>query len=267
VADIGSAEFKRSLQKEHDKAEALAQELSTARSRVYAYEAQERIASDQGGDVTRVADGRVGELRKFLALRREARLQKDVDMNAALANGANALAAELEQPDESGSAELSHWLQQRQRDKVAQLERDLALARRKENVVKPFIATTDRINTRGEVAVASPIAAEQAAVADAPAYPQSIPEDTTEVARLLERANALLGRGDIASARIVLQRAAEMGDVRANFTLAETYDPLILSKWGTYGTIGDARKALDLYAKAFADGVSEAKERSDALRR
>ena len=48
---------------------------------------------------------------------------------------------------------------------------------------------------------------------------------------------------------------------------AETYDPLILPKWGTYGTRGDATKARDLYAKAEAGGIKEAKARFDALRR
>ena len=84
---------------------------------------------------------------------------------------------------------------------------------------------------------------------------------------MLARANVLLGRGDIGSARIVLQRAAEMGDAQASFTLAETYDPLVLSKWGTYGTRGDAKRARDLYARALAGGIQEAKERSDALLR
>jgi hypothetical protein len=58
-----------------------------------------------------------------------------------------------------------------------------------------------------------------------------------------------------------------MGDAQASFALAETYDPLILAKWGTYGTRGDAKRALDLYAKALAGGIKEAMERSDALRR
>ena len=38
-------------------------------------------------------------------------------------------------------------------------------------------------------------------------------------------------------------------------------------KWGTFGTRGDATRALDLYAKAEAGGIKEAKERLDALRR
>jgi TPR repeat protein len=77
----------------------------------------------------------------------------------------------------------------------------------------------------------------------------------------------LLGLGDIGSARIVLERAAEMGSMRASFTLAETYDPLVLPKWGTYGTRSDAARARDLYAKAEAGGIKEAKVRLEALAR
>ena len=58
-----------------------------------------------------------------------------------------------------------------------------------------------------------------------------------------------------------------MGSAQANFVLAETYDPLILAKWGTYGTRGDASKAQDLYARADPAGIKEAKARLEALRR
>jgi hypothetical protein len=47
--------------------------------------------------------------------------------------------------------------------------------------------------------------------------------------------------------------------------LAETYDPVILSAWGTYGTRGEAAKAREHYAKAQAGGMREAKDRLDAL--
>jgi hypothetical protein len=50
------------------------------------------------------------------------------------------------------------------------------------------------------------------------------------------------------------------------FTLAETYDPAILSAWGTLGTQGDVGKAQELYAKAFASGVRPAKDRLNTLR-
>jgi TPR repeat protein len=86
-----------------------------------------------------------------------------------------------------------------------------------------------------------------------------------EVAKLMVRARALLGQGNIAAARTMLERAAEMGSAQASFKLGETYDPVILSRWGTYGTHGDATKARELYAKAQAGGIQEAKNRLDAL--
>jgi hypothetical protein len=86
-----------------------------------------------------------------------------------------------------------------------------------------------------------------------------------EVARLMVRARVLLAQGNIGAARIVLERAAETGSAQASFMLAETYDPVILSTWGTYGTRGEATKARALYAKAHAGGIQEAKTRFDAL--
>jgi len=91
-------------------------------------------------------------------------------------------------------------------------------------------------------------------------------QDKAEAARLIARASALLGQGNIGAARIVLERAAETGNASALFALAETYDPLSLSAWGTFGTQGDAAKAQELYAKALAGGVHEAGDRLNALR-
>ena len=92
-------------------------------------------------------------------------------------------------------------------------------------------------------------------------------EQAAEAAALVARASSLLRQGDIGAARLVLERAVEIGSAQASFALAETYDPLILAKWGTYGTRGDARRAHDLYARADAEGIQEAKSRLDALRR
>ncbi|WP_271589960.1 hypothetical protein [Bradyrhizobium sp. CCBAU 53415] len=86
-------------------------------------------------------------------------------------------------------------------------------------------------------------------------------------ARLIPRARALLDQGNIGAARIVLELAAEKDIAQASFMLAETYDPAVLSAWGTYGTRGEAAKARELYAKAHRGGIREAKERLDALQR
>ena len=91
-------------------------------------------------------------------------------------------------------------------------------------------------------------------------------QGNAESAKLIARARVLLGQGNIGAARIVLERAAESGNAQASFMLAETYDPVILSAWGTYGTRGEAAKAREHYAKAHAGGIREAKDRLDALR-
>jgi hypothetical protein len=88
--------------------------------------------------------------------------------------------------------------------------------------------------------------------------------DNPEAKRLIARANVLLGQGNISAARIVLERAA-VGSAQASFMLAETYDPVILSRWGTYGTRGEATKAREHYAKAHAGGIQEANDRLSVL--
>ena len=82
----------------------------------------------------------------------------------------------------------------------------------------------------------------------------------------MTRASALLNQGNIGAARIVLERAAEFGSAQASFMLAETYDPVILSRWGTCGTLGQPSRARELYTKAQAGGIREAQDRLNALR-
>ena len=88
-----------------------------------------------------------------------------------------------------------------------------------------------------------------------------------ELQRLMLRASVLLAQGDIGAARVVLEHAAESGSASALFALAETFDPAVLSAWGTVGTQGDAARAGDLYAKALAGGVAAAKDRLATLKR
>lgn len=47
TTEAGTVELRRSMQKEHERGDALARDLSTARSKVYAYEAQAAQASDE----------------------------------------------------------------------------------------------------------------------------------------------------------------------------------------------------------------------------
>jgi TPR repeat protein len=81
----------------------------------------------------------------------------------------------------------------------------------------------------------------------------------------MARADRLLKGGDIGAARIVLERAVEMGSAKASFAIAETYDPGVLSHWNVYGTRGDVAKAREFYEKAAAGGIKEANDRLASL--
>ena len=84
--------------------------------------------------------------------------------------------------------------------------------------------------------------------------------------RLLARANALLRQADISGARPLLEHALERGSARAAFMLAETYDARVLQSWHTRGISGDLAKARELYERAQAGGIEDAKERIEALK-
>ncbi len=269
TADADATNLRKSLQQERDRASRLEQDLAAARRDV---ETQTKLATKAGADASQLkktADADTADLRKSLQQEhdRASRLERDlaaarrdVETETALATKANDEAVRLRRAIESGSAVPRQSLQQ-ERDGATQPERDLAPV--KSIAPAPSTIATDRISTQREREAAKPVGAEQAAVRDT----QPKAEDAAEIARLVARARVLLARGDIGSARIVLQRAVEMGSAEASFALAETYDPLVLSKWGTYGTRGDVTRALDFYARALAGGIKEAKERSDALHR
>ena len=88
-----------------------------------------------------------------------------------------------------------------------------------------------------------------------------------EIARQIAHATALLAQGNIGAARGFLERAVDVGSPDASFALAETYDPRVLARWGTYGTRGDLSKARELYEKAAAGGIEEARKRLKSLGR
>jgi TPR repeat protein len=89
--------------------------------------------------------------------------------------------------------------------------------------------------------------------------------DPDAIASLLKRADGLMASGDVAAARLVLRRAADVGDAHAALTLAETYDPAILEKLGVHGVVPDLAMARSWYEKARASGSAEAPQRLETL--
>ena len=89
--------------------------------------------------------------------------------------------------------------------------------------------------------------------------------DSDEIAALLKRGENFIASGDLASARLVLQRAAEAGEARAALSLAGTYDPIALEKLGFQGPKPDIEKARTWYQRAQELGSTAASGRLQLL--
>jgi TPR repeat protein len=91
--------------------------------------------------------------------------------------------------------------------------------------------------------------------------------DAQELKVLLARGNTLVATGDLAPARLVLQRAAEAGNARAAFMLMQNYDPVVLEKLGELGLASNVAMARIWYSKAKDLGSEEAPECLERLAR
>jgi len=87
------------------------------------------------------------------------------------------------------------------------------------------------------------------------------PADPQEIARLVARGDELLGTGDVVSARLFYQRAAELGSGPAATAVGQTYDPLFLEVARVRGVRGDTHAAAEWYRKAIALGDRQAEIR------
>jgi hypothetical protein len=110
--------------------------------------------------------------------------------------------------------------------------------------------------------------AEQQAAAPRPtvaAAPNKPRLDQEEIGRLIKRGQQLLQTGDIAPARLMLQRAAMAGSAQAALILGGTYDPEVLREIGVLGFAANPTKAREWYQKALELGANEASRRLDRL--
>ena len=82
---------------------------------------------------------------------------------------------------------------------------------------------------------------------------------------LVQKADQLLARGDIVSARGLYERAAEMGSAPAALALGSTFDPNRLWSLGVFGMVGNKDRARQWYTRADQLGHAEAKSRLRAL--
>ncbi len=109
----------------------------------------------------------------------------------------------------------------------------------------------------------SQVLADQSPAAPAPA-PPPIPVRrlaADELATLLKRAKGLIAIGDIAPARLLLERAAEAQEPSAALLLAQTYDPAVLGTQDMRSITPDPAKARDWYQEAARLGSMDARQR------
>jgi hypothetical protein len=92
---------------------------------------------------------------------------------------------------------------------------------------------------------------------------RQLPRD--ELASMLQRANDFIKAGDLSSARLLLQRAAEAGDAHAALTLASTFDPNVLKALGFQDAGADVAMARLWYERAVKFGSAEAPQRLQQL--
>lgn len=114
------------------------------------------------------------------------------------------------------------------------------------------IALALRAAHQGQTEVSQPQAA---------APPPARRLDADELATLLKRAGSLIEIGDIASARLLLERAADAQEASAALLLAQTYDPAVLGTPDSRSITPDPAKARDWYQKAARFGSREAQQR------
>jgi len=238
------------LQRERGKSAALAEDAAAARQELAASTAKHRQTLDD--ERTRSA-----AVATELAAARRENETKTTQLRKAIED-----MAEFAQTTERTVADLRQSLQ-RERDRAEAMAREIESAQR---TITMSVSPTKNVSPEAQPrSIGKPAVMIEAVATAQP--PATEAQESQEAAKLIALARALLGQGNIGAARIVLERAVEAGSARASFTLAETYDPAILSTWGTYGTRGDATKARELYAKAHAGGIQDAKDRLQRLNR
>lgn len=78
------------------------------------------------------------------------------------------------------------------------------------------------------------------------------------ISEIVSRGDEVFRIGDIASARLYYERAADAGDGQAALRLGQTYDPLFLVRVGFKGMPGNLKLALQWYRTARELGVNQA---------
>jgi len=137
-------------------------------------------------------------------------------------------------------------------------------------VAAPSATIRERV-TRDDIAAALRAAHHELAVIPQPVQQQAAPPparrmDADEAEALMKRAKGLIAIGDIAPARLLLERAAEAQEAGAALLLAQTYDPDVLGAQDMRSITPDPAAARRWYQKAAQLGSPDARQRLAEMR-
>jgi hypothetical protein len=97
------------------------------------------------------------------------------------------------------------------------------------------------------------------------AAPAILPEDRERALKLMQKGDEQLAQGLIATARLLYERAADLGLTQAAMALAATYDSAELTSPNLRGISPDAKEAKRWYERARRLGASDADQRLQRL--
>jgi hypothetical protein len=280
IVEAAKIEQERASAKERSRTEAVARELSSARQQIEEHASRLAAAHAEVLRVTEASNTTAAEQKRALASGREradtlvqelalvknqleARNQQLAAVSASqtLASrqpaptGRNEGAAEPRAKTTEGKSALPQWASTQAVASYA-----ASYAERSSVLETPPQARSTAREAVPSVEPKVPVASEATVLASVAPY------SVADEQRLLVRANALLRQADISGARPLLEHALGHGSARAAFMLAETYDARVLKSWSARGVLGDSRKALELYEKAQAGGIEDAKARIESLK-
>ena len=269
-------EREQAFGKEREKTETLARELAAARKEAEARSALLAAAHAEALQATETNNANTAEHERALtserdradALAREltsARNELEAGRKIAASNSLRAL------PSRASAVDRSQERMAKSYSRAIE-----GKGRSPEQISGKAAAFTSRPSSASELPRPEALSAAREAASDfVPKVAMGIERSTAPHAvslpladeqRLLARATTLLRQADISGARPLLQHALERGSARATFMLAETYDAAVLRSWRANGISGDRTKARELYERAQAGGIEDAKERIEALK-
>jgi hypothetical protein len=279
TAEAAQIEQELAFGREHSKAETLAREVAAARKEVEERSARLAAAHAEVSQTTETNRAAVAEQKLALASERDradAVTRELISVRNELASVRNQLEAANRQIADLNAVRAPHlpepgfegsW--ERMAEAPSRIVEEKERAPEQTSVAavaSSFVSELPRPQAPSTALAAPDLDPKVVIAAEGFASASAASRSLMDEQRLLARASALLRQADISGARPLLAHAAERGSARAAFMLAETYDARVLQSWRARGISGDPMKARELYERAQAGGIEDARERIEALK-